>query len=633
MKYKLPRHKFKFNSMVVLLVVFMVALLTTAQYFLHYSYSQKMAKSFEDNTVRLLEKNLPSMLVYPMGMEDKKEISRIATEVIYHDFIYSIEIRDRNGALLDYKSDPMVNGDQIPITVKEIKIADNRTIVLDEFDEILSGKDSERELGYVLLGVTQTEAKKSANTILITYIGILVAVILLAVGVVYMVLRGIGVNVNSAMRSLNSIDSDEYKPIEEDSRIYELSELFTSVNSMAKTVHTSLDRLRNTEKYQRVILEIVSHEMRQPLNALSPMLSMLKKQIEPRGDLSFLQDQLRICNSSAEQLISVMDQLLDLTLIMSESNVLDEIEFYPEELFDRLHDVFLPSVKKRVRLMVRNHSDSSHTVGYCKGDATKIARIVSNLLSNATKYTETGIIDLDWKITGSDKNQLQIIVSDTGCGIDEKNLKRVFNSSFREAGVGNGLGLTIVGSLVRFLKGNASIESKKDVGTKISIEIPIKYYPSDLHSNSGFDFKTLENIKNVVVIDDANSNCIALSTVLADYGITSYPFTKTREAIEFIDAQSDRLDIVFVDYSMPEVSGIDLIEAIKHHNLIVVCVTAHVQPKVIHELEGLIQSGGGLHYFLKKPIRKSEIEALLKKIAESKIALSQIIDNIKNVED
>lgn len=208
MKYKLPRHKFKFNSMVVLLVVCMVAILTTAQYFLHYSYSQKMAKSFEDNTVRLLEKNLPSMLVYPMGMEDKKEISRIATEVIYHDFIYSIEIRDRNGALLDYKSDPMVNGDQIPITVKEIKIADNRKIVLDEFDEILSGKDSERELGYVLLGVTQTEAKKSANTILITYIGILVAVILLAVGVVYMVLRGIGVNVNSAIRSLNSIDSD-----------------------------------------------------------------------------------------------------------------------------------------------------------------------------------------------------------------------------------------------------------------------------------------------------------------------------------------------------------------------------------------------------------------------------------------
>lgn len=632
MKNRLPRLKFKFNSMVIILVVCMGAVLTTAQYFLHYSYSQKMAESFEDNTIRQLQKNLPSMLVYPMGMKDRKEIARIAEEVIYHDFIYSAEIRDEHGILLEYKSDPIVNGEKIPITIKEIKIADNRTIVLDEFDELRS-EDSERVLGSVLLGVTQTEAKKSAIVILIKHIGISLAVIFVAIVVVFLVLRGIGASLNSAIRSLNSIDTDEYKPIDEESVINELSELFASVNSMANTVHTSLDRLRNTEKYQRVILELVSHEMRQPLNALSPMLSMLKRQIESRSDLDFLQDQVRICNSSAEQLISVMDQLLDLTLIMSESNILDETEFYPEELFDRLHDVFIPIVKERVQLKVRNHSDSSNTVGYCKGDATKISRIVSNLLSNAAKFTETGVIELDWKITGSDINQLQIVVVDTGCGIDEKNIKRVFNTSFREAGSGNGLGLTIVGSLVRFLKGNASIESRKNFGTKISIQIPVKFYPSDHIPSSDFDYKNMNNLKNAVVIDDANSNCIALSTLLADYGITSSPFTKPREAIKFIDAESESLDIVFVDYSMPGMSGIALIEAIKRHNLTVVCVTAHVQPKVIGELEELIHTGSGLNYFLKKPIRKSEIEELLKIIAESKSVLSQIIDNIKNVED
>lgn len=632
MKNKLPRLKFKFNSMVIVLVVCMGAVLTTAQYFLHYSYSQKMAESFEDNTIRQLQKNLPSMLVYPMGMKDRKEIARIAEEVIYHDFIYSVEIRDEHGFLLEYKSDPIVNGEQIPITIKEIKIADNRTIVLDEFDELRS-EDSERVLGSVLLGVTQTEAKKSAIVILIKHIGISLAVIFVAIVVVFLVLRGIGASINSAIRSLSSIDTDEYKPIDEESVINELSELFASVNSMANTVHTSLDRLRNTEKYQRVILELVSHEMRQPLNALSPMLSMLKRQIESRSDLAFLRDQVRICNSSAEQLISVMDQLLDLTLIMSESNILDETEFYPEELFDRLHDVFIPIVKERVQLKVRNHSDSSNTVGYCKGDATKISRIVSNLLSNAAKFTETGAIELDWKITGSDINQLQITVVDTGCGIDEKNLKRVFNTSFRETGSGNGLGLTIVGSLVRFLKGNSSIESRKNFGTKISIQIPVNFYPSDHIPSSDFDYKSINNLKNALVLDDANSNCIALSTLLADYGIISSPFTNPREAIKFISAKSESLDIVFVDYSMPEMSGIAFIEAIKRHNLTVVCVTAHVQPKVIGELEELIHTGSGLSYFLKKPIRKSEIEELLKKIAESKSALSQIIDNIKNVEN
>jgi len=162
MKNKLPR--LKFNSMVIILVVCIGVVLTTAQYFLHYSYSQKMAESFEENTIRQLQKNLPSMLVYPMGMKDKKEIARIAEEVIYHDFIYSVEIRDGHGFLLEYKSDPMVKGEQIPITIKEIKIADNRTIVLDEFDELLS-EDSVRVLGSVLLGVTQTEAKKSAIVI------------------------------------------------------------------------------------------------------------------------------------------------------------------------------------------------------------------------------------------------------------------------------------------------------------------------------------------------------------------------------------------------------------------------------------------------------------------------------------
>lgn len=632
MKYKLPRIKFQFKSMVIFLVVCIGAVLTAAQYFLHYSYSQEVAKSFEDNSIRLMERNLPSMLVYPMGMEDRKEIARIATEIIYHDFIYSIEIRDRNGVLLDYKSDAMASGERIPITVKQIGITDNRTIVLDEFDEQRS-EDSERLLGTVLLGITQTEAQKSANAILITHIVILVTVIVLAIGVVYLVLNRIGNNVNSAIRSLNLIDTDEYKPIDEDSVINELAELFVSVNSMANTVNTSLDRLRNTEKYQRVILELISHEMRQPLNALSPMLSMLKRQIESRSDLMFLQDQVRICNSSAEQLISVMDQLLDLTLVMSESNILDEAEFYPEELFDRLHDVYMSSVRERVKLRVLNNSDSSHAVGYCKGDAIKISRIVSNLLSNATKFTEVGSIDLGWQITGGEKKQLEIVVADTGCGIDEKNLKKVFSSTFREAGAGNGLGLTIVGSLVRFLKGEASIESRKDFGTRIRVQLPVKFFASEVLPNSDVDINTANSLKNVVVVDDANSNCIALSALLADYGLTSHPFTNPREAIEFIDAQSERLDIVFVDYSMPEVNGIALIEAIKRHNLTVICVTAHVQPKVIEELEKLIQTGSGLHYFLKKPIRKAEIEALLKKIVESKSALSQIIDNIKNVED
>ena len=102
MTFKIPRIQLKFRTMVISLVLIIGLIMTVAQYFLQYSYSEDVGIQYERSTIKLFEANLPSMLVYPMGMRDKQEIHRIAKEVVQHDFIYSIEIRDENGELLDY---------------------------------------------------------------------------------------------------------------------------------------------------------------------------------------------------------------------------------------------------------------------------------------------------------------------------------------------------------------------------------------------------------------------------------------------------------------------------------------------------------------------------------------------------
>ncbi|MGY3689779.1 ATP-binding protein [Vibrio coralliilyticus] len=216
----------------------------------------------------------------------------------------------------------------------------------------------------------------------------------------------------------------------------------------------------------------MSHEMRTPLNAI---IGLSQKEYYQSSDEQ-TRHFLSMINSSGEHLLKLINNVLDLSKIEQGKSKLDSDEFFISELIDVSKTVFINFDKQQaVDVFFSVSLDRNYKI---KSDKTKLVQIINNLGYNALKFTESGHVEIHISLS-SESGMLHIVVKDTGIGMTQEQLDKVFqeftqadDSITRKYG-GTGLGLSICQSLVNLLGGAISVESSLGEGSEFSIEVPV----------------------------------------------------------------------------------------------------------------------------------------------------------------
>ncbi|REA63032.1 hybrid sensor histidine kinase/response regulator [Dyadobacter luteus] len=299
----------------------------------------------------------------------------------------------------------------------------------------------------------------------------------------------------------------------------------------------------------------MSHEIRTPLNGVIGFTDLVLE-----TDLSDTQQQyLTIVNQSANALLSIINDILDFSKIEAGKLELDIERINLYELSTQTTDIVSYQVQNKGLEMLLHLPDG--LPDFIWVDVVRLKQILTNLLTNAAKFTEKGEIELS--ITTISRNDsyatLRFCVRDTGIGIKPDKQSKIFEAFSQEDGSttkkygGTGLGLTISNQLLSLMDSQLQLESVPDKGSDFFFEITVQAANAE-----PVEYENLDKIKNVMIVDDNQSNRRIISDILSLKGIASVQAKNGYEAIQQL-ASGKQFDAALIDYHMPYWDGLETI--------------------------------------------------------------------------
>lgn len=365
----------------------------------------------------------------------------------------------------------------------------------------------------------------------------------------------------------------------------------------------------------------MSHEIRTPMNAIIGLNDIIMEESEDTEIYAHAKD----VQSAAKNLLAIINDILDLSKVEAGKMELVYVNYYIKTMADEIIGMMDIAASQR-GLLLKYECDETIPCRY-NGDDGRIKQILINILSNAVKFTKKGYVRV--YITGTagrteDEEMLIITVRDTGCGIREKDLSKIFedfrqvDSKRNRSAGGTGLGLAIVKHLVELMEGTIKVESTYGQGTTVTITIPQKIvdrtpvsempeFPQTEQKMA--DFFTAPGVK-VLIVDDNVINRKVARSFLKNYGFDLTEAGSGPEAIELVRA--NRYDIIFMDHMMPGMDGIEAAQIIRKDcgengtAAIMIALTANAMEGM---REHFLQSG--FQDFIAKPLDRRELNQLL----------------------
>ncbi|MDF2947288.1 MAG: arcB1 [Bacillales bacterium] len=371
----------------------------------------------------------------------------------------------------------------------------------------------------------------------------------------------------------------------------------------------------------------MSHEIRTPLNGMMGMidLTLLSDLTEDQKENL---DTAKVC---ANSLLNVINDILDFSKLEAGKLKVEFIDFNIMALVEdtiKLHSYY--AQEKNIEL---NYSISSSIPAFLKGDPNRIAQIINNLLSNAIKFTEKGEVNLNIrKIETKEKDiTLEFSVIDTGIGISEDNMDKLFKSfsqidgSFTRKVGGTGLGLAISRQLTDVMGGNLLVESTQGVGSKFSLQMSFNTGQEPVSIKD--DLQEVFYSYSILVAEDDPVNQIVIKRMLEEKGHNIQMVNNGLEAVEKF--KQFNYDLILMDINMPEMNGIEAAKEIRSLggnglNIPIIAITANA---LIGDRERLLSNS--LDEYITKPIDMQHMFNTINKVMSKHNNNVNIVFNVK----
>jgi signal transduction histidine kinase/CheY-like chemotaxis protein len=357
-------------------------------------------------------------------------------------------------------------------------------------------------------------------------------------------------------------------------------------------------------------LSNMSHELRTPLNGIIGTANLLLDE----ASMPEQKEHFSLLKYSSEHMLHLINDVLDFSKIEAEKMELEKTSFNLKNFFDKIQSLFTSQFNsKNVTL---EFSIDEKLNRFFLGDETRLSQVMSNLISNALKFTDKGTVVVGAVMGKSNSKSASIsfYVQDSGIGITEQQQKIIF-LSFTQADTtttrkfgGTGLGLSISKNIIELYKGELKVESKKGVGSKFYFTIELDLQLNNKNFVNENVMSTLANLDNmkVLIAEDNVINMLVARKFLKKWNVNITEAVNGKLAYSYFE--NNEYDILLIDLEMPEMDGYETIEAIRKINktIPVIAFTAAVYDNMYEDL-----ASKGFTDYIQKPFRPEDLHRKL----------------------
>ena len=398
--------------------------------------------------------------------------------------------------------------------------------------------------------------------------------------------------------------------------VYDISEDMNQLlrqEGITKAVEEQNEILQHLDQKKTQFFANMSHEFRAPINAIMGMSEVILCNSKEGNIREYAGD----IKNASKMLLHLVNDVLDLSKIQAGKMEIVPVEYETEDLVRNVGNV--------IRLMVQDKS-LAYEVNIAKdvpkrlfGDEIRIAQVLTNLLTNAVKYTDQGKVTLTLNAVKDLKGMdaIEYIVEDTGCGIKPEDMDKMFDSYERvnlernRRVEGTGLGMGIVTGLLEAMKSKLNVESQYGKGSRFSFVLAQNYVntspvPQNISSNKELELGD----KLILVVDDVPLNLKVVEVLLKPFGANVELVNNGKDALEMM--KQKKYDLILLDHMMPGMNGVETLKQAReisdyYKDAAIIAMTGNASVTARDEYLCM-----GFTDYLEKPILQDKMKEILR---------------------